>query len=172
MRGFQFCYDLGSIEPSKGQPERPRSIRQSALYHALDIETGRTDWIIIKGDHLLKKRIKSTTSSRGLPGAPCLGTVDRAFTSTLANHVVLCEWSGENRRRCMNFLDEALQATTRPVLSAIVDPFPGSIVNEETSTLAQCASSNTVINLCSPVLRRPPTRRNNTTALGKFLNGI
>ena len=122
MREFQFCHDLGSIEPSKGQPERPRSICQSALYHSFDVEIGRTNWITIKGDHLLRKRIKSTTSSRGLPGTPCLSTVDRALTSTLAIHVVLCEWTGENRRRYMNFLEEALQATTRPALSAMVDP--------------------------------------------------
>lgn len=136
-RDFHFCYNLKSIEPSKGHPEWPWSIRQSALYHLFDVETGRTNWIIIKGDQLLKKRIKSATGSRGLPEASCFDTVDRAFASTLAIHVILCEWSGENWRWYINFLEEALQATTRPTLSAMVDPFPSSMAYDGPSMMAQ-----------------------------------
>ena len=156
-RDFHLCYNLKSVEQSKGQPEWPWSIRQSALYHSFDVETGRTNWIVIKGDQLLKKRIKSATGSRGLPET-CFGTVDRAFASTLAIHIIMSEWSGENWRWYINFLEEALQATTRPTLSAMVGPFPGSMVDEGPSRLAQYANSNREITLSDPVLRRPPTQ--------------
>ena len=157
-REFQFCYNLRSIEPSSSQPEWPWSIRQSALYHSFDVETGRTNWIIIKGDQLLKKRIQSATSSRGLSESSCFGTVDGAFASTFAIHMIMCEWSGENWRWYINFLEEALQATTRPALSAMVDAFPSSLVGEEPSLLAQCRNSNEEINLPSPMFRKPPAQ--------------
>lgn len=149
-RDFQFCYNLKSIEPSKGQPEWPWSIRQSALYHSFDLETGRTVWIIIKGDQLLKKRIKSATGSRGLPETSCLSTVDRAFASTLAIHIILCEWSGENWRWYINFLEEALQATSRPALSAMVDPCPHSTADDALYLPSQYAKSKTKITPSSP----------------------
>ena len=156
---FQLCYNLKSIEPSKGQPEWPWSIRQSALYHSFDLENGRANWIVIKGDQLLKKRIKMATGSRGLSEISC---VDRAFASTLAIHVIICEWSGENWRWYINFLEEALQATTRPTLSAMVDgPLPSRMADEEPlglSTLAQCVSSSTEAILSNPVLQRPPAQ--------------
>lgn len=155
-RGFHFCYNLKSIEPSKSQPDWPWSIRQSALYHSFDVENGRTNWIIIKGNQLLKKRIKSATGSRDLTETFLFGTVDRAFASTLAIHIIMSEWSGENWRWYINFLEEALQATTRPTLSAMVDPFPSLMADERPSMLAQCANSSTEIDLSSPVLRRPP----------------
>ena len=159
---FQLCYNLKSIEPSKGQPEWPWSIRQSALYHSFDVENGRTNWIVIKGDQLLKKRMKLATGSRGLPESSCFGTIDRAFASTLAIHIIMCEWSGENWRWYINFLEEALQATTRPTLSAMVDPFPSSMADEgplRPSVLAQCANSSTDIVPASPGLRGPPAQR-------------
>ena len=138
-RDFQLCYNLKSAEPSKGQPEWPWSIRQSALYHSFDVETGRTTWIIIKGDQLLKKRIKLATGSRGLSETSLFATVDRAFASTLAIHVIICEWSGENWRWYINFLEEALQATTRPTLSAMVDPVPTSTADGAPSMLGEYA---------------------------------
>ena len=157
-RDFQLCYNLKSIEPSKGQPEWPWSVRQSALYHSFDVETGRTNWIIIKGDQLLKKRIMSATGSRGVPETSNFGTVDRAFASTLAIHVLVCEWSRENWRWYINFLEEALQTLSRPTLSAMVDPFPSSIAEEKSSLLALCTKSKTEISPYTPVSQRPPAR--------------
>lgn len=157
-RDFQFCYNLKSVEPSKGEPEWPWSIRQSALYHSFDVENGRTNWIVIKGDQLLKKRIKSATMSRGPRETSCFDTVDRAFASTLAIHIIICQWSGENWRWYINFLEEALQATTRPALSAMVDPYPSSRPDEAPARVTQYPNSNMEMILSSPVLRRSPAR--------------
>lgn len=157
-RDFQLCYNLKSVEPSKGQPEWPWSIRQSAMYHSFDLENGRTNWILIKGDQLLKRRIKSATGSRGLPETSCFGTVDRAFASTLAIHVMMFEWSRENWRWYINFLEEALQSISRPTLSAVVDPFPGSMTDEGPSILTHFPKYKTETTLSSPASRRPPAQ--------------
>ena len=157
-RDFQLCYNLKSIETAKGQPEWPWSVRQSALYHSFDVETGRANWIIIKGDQLLKKRIMSATGSRGVPETSNFGTVDRAFASTLAIHVLICEWSKENWRWYINFLEEALQSISRPTLSAWVDPFPSSIPDETSPLLAMCTKSKTDVSPCTPVGQRQPAQ--------------
>ena len=157
-RDYQFCYNLRSIEPSKGEPEWPWSIRQSAMYHSFDVETGRANWINLKGNELLKRRIRSATGSPGPSETSCSGTVDRAFVSTLAIHLVMCEWSGENWRWYVNFLEESLQATSRPTLSAMVDPFPSSMADEAPSMMAQRASSDMDIIMSNPILRKAPAQ--------------
>ena len=157
-RDFQLCYNLKSIETSKGQPEWPWSVRQSALYHSFDVETGRANWIIIKGDQLLKKRIMSATGFQGVPKTSNFDTVDRAFASTLAIHVLICEWSRENWRWYINFLEETLQAISRPTLSAMVDTFSSSIADETSPLLALCTNSKTEISPRSPVLQRLPAQ--------------
>ena len=157
-RDFQLCYNLKSIETSKGQPEWPWSVRQSALYHSFDVETGRANWIIIKGDQLLKKRIMSATGSRVVPKTSNFDTVDRAFASTLAIHVLICEWSRENWRWYINFLEETLQSISRPTLSAMVDTFSSSIADETPPLLALCTKSKTEISPRTPVLQRPPAQ--------------
>lgn len=132
--------------------------------------------MIIKGDQLLKKRIKLATESRGLLKTSCFVSVDRAFASTLAIHIIMCEWSVENWRWYINFLEEGLQATTRPTLSAMVDPFPSSMADERPSILAQCANSGTEIALSSPVLGILPVKashsRSRPTSDGKTLSDI
>lgn len=153
-RDFQFCYNLKSVEPSKGQPEWPWSIRQLALYHSFDVETGRSNWILIKGDQLLKERIELATGPRGLPEISHFGTVDRAFASTLATHIIVCDWSAENWRWYINFLEEALQTTTRPALSAMVDPLPSSMADANLSILRECAGPSIGVTNFHPVSRR------------------
>ena len=155
---FQLCYNLKSIEPSKGQPEWPWSVRQAALYHSFDVETGRTNWIIVKADQLLKKRIKSATASRGVSETLCYGTVDRAFASTLAVHIMMCEWYSENCRCYINFLEETLQSASRPTLSAMVDPFPNLMADEEPSILSQCTKCKAKISPSNPLMQRPPAQ--------------
>lgn len=39
--GIQLCYGLKSVETSLSQPEWPWSIRQCAIHHSLDLESGR-----------------------------------------------------------------------------------------------------------------------------------
>ncbi|OCK86349.1 hypothetical protein K432DRAFT_341488 [Lepidopterella palustris CBS 459.81] len=124
--GFQMCYNLRSVEPSKNHEEWPWSIRQTAIYHSFDLDTLRATWIIIKGNQLMKKRITATT---GVDDPSTLATLDTvgpvaALERTLATQLILCDWSGENWRWFINFLEEALQNATRHTLSVTVDKPP------------------------------------------------
>lgn len=131
--GVQLCYGLKSVETSLSQPEWPWSIRQCAIHHSLDLESGRANWIVIKGNQLMKTRIRSAMKSSRWSEKPSFDTVDRCFAATLAFHLILCEWSGENWRWYINFLDEQFQALTRRTLTSIVDT-PSSPITEEPSS--------------------------------------
>lgn len=129
---IRLCYNLRSVEQSIGEPDLPWSIRQSALYHSFDLETGKSLWINVKGNRLIKNRVFEAT---GLPSFSKIESLSEAFSSTLATHLLLCDWSGENWRWYINNLENQLQALTRNALAVQVDepsqvstpiPFPMS----------------------------------------------
>ncbi|KAI9772652.1 MAG: hypothetical protein M1840_000246 [Geoglossum simile] len=120
-RDIRVCYSLKSVERSKGQRDWPWSIRQTAIYHSFDLETGLGLWIIVKGNRLMKHRVESTTGPHGFLELTPFGIKDRAFASALLTHLIFCDWSGENWRWYVNFLEEALQEKTRRTLLVRVD---------------------------------------------------
>jgi hypothetical protein len=58
--GLKLCYNLRSVERSS-EPSLPWSIRQTAVYHDFDLETGRTLWVIVKGNKLIKNRMNESS---------------------------------------------------------------------------------------------------------------
>ncbi|KAI9773493.1 MAG: hypothetical protein M1839_002075 [Geoglossum umbratile] len=134
-RDLQLCYSLKSVEPSESNPSRPWSIRQTAIYHSFDIETGAATWILTKGNELMKDRVQLATGPHRLhpPELTSFETVAAAITASLATHLIFCSWSGENWRWYINFLEEELQDKTRRVLLPTGDT-PTSPISEKTLT--------------------------------------
>ena len=148
-RGYQLCYSLKGVEQSKSQIEWPWSIRQMAIQHSFDVSHGRANWIIIKGDQLMKNRIRLAINDAGGAGTSKFDGVDRAFVATLAIHKIICDWSCENWRWYIHFLDEQFQETTRPALTAIVEESRSLAVEETPIPSTQCN--------CSSLKRSPST---------------
>lgn len=119
--GLQVCYTLKSVEPSGFSTEWPWSIRHCAIHHAFDAENIRSTWIVIKGDQLIKKRIQSATRDCSPPELSSFETIDRAFAAALATHLVVCDWSAENWRWYIKFLEEKLEELTRETTSTNAD---------------------------------------------------
>ena len=135
-REIRLCYSLRAVEPSKSHLDWPWSVRQTALYHSFDFESGQTTWIILKGDQLMKKRIQSATTSKCTRD---FQTNDQSFAATFAIHLLLCSWSGEHWRWYINFLEEALQAMTRHTLLVTVDRAPKSQLGNPSFLIAERA---------------------------------
>jgi hypothetical protein len=129
-RNVQLCYNLRSVEYSpdpeaEGDPEYwPWSIRGTATHHAFDFETGQSNWIIVKGNELMKKRIIEETSSGTGLAPKDYESLAGAFSSTLFTHLMLCNWACENWRWYINFLEQAVQKITRKTLSLTVSKAP------------------------------------------------
>ena len=120
-RDLQVCYSLKSVERSDSQGDWPWSIRHCATHHSFDAENVRSTWIVIKGDQLIERRIQSATSDRGPLELSSFQTIDKAFAAALATHLILCDWSAENWRWYIKFLEERFQETTRGTISTNAD---------------------------------------------------
>lgn len=138
-REIRICYNLKSVESIENPDKRldlPWSVRQTALYHSFDIGTGKAFWTIIKGNHLIRDRIRlaSKSESGSKSCSAFFGTTVGAFIATLAIHLVLCEWSVEDWRWYITSLEKRLQDLTRPTLAVDISRGP---ISPEISTLSE-----------------------------------
>ena len=119
---LRLCYSLRSIETSLDQEYWPWSIRGTATHHSFDFETGRASWMIVKGEGgiSMKERIITETSSQNGSMLNKFDSRDQAFSSTMSTHLMLCNWSGENWRWYINYMEQEVQAITRKTLSVMV----------------------------------------------------
>ncbi|KAL6721391.1 hypothetical protein ACLMJK_000494 [Lecanora helva] len=122
---IKICYNLKSVGHDKAMGPRawPWFTGQSAVHHSFDIETGQTSWIVVTGDQQLRHRIKSATGDQAVSGRSFCDR-EQAFVSTLAVHLILCEWSGQTWRWYINFLDKKIQSSTKSAVSSLLENPP------------------------------------------------
>lgn len=118
-RTLRLCYSLRSVEASPYQEEWPWSIRGIATHHSFDFETGRTSWLIVKGEGgaSMKERIITETSCKKGSMLHNFESRHQAFSSTMSSHLLLCHWSVENLRWYINYMEQEVQKITRKTLS-------------------------------------------------------
>jgi hypothetical protein len=154
-REIRMCYNLKSVETSKSSREWPWSIRQTAVYHSFDVETGKSFWIVVKGSELIKDRIQEATRKGSIssPELRSFETTAQAFTSTLATHLVLCDWCDEEWRWYLNYLEKRLQDATRRGLAIIIDRDP-SLFNEPILPEFKSPSSPSILRTVTQITKR------------------
>lgn len=119
-RRIQLCYSFRSVEPSARQINWPWSVRQTATYHSLDLESGQSTWIVVKGDQLMHERLTSATKSPHVADLRSFRTLRDSISSSFATHLIFCDWSAENWRWYINFLEDQVQGTTRRTMDIAV----------------------------------------------------
>ncbi|KAL8909098.1 MAG: hypothetical protein Q9207_000432 [Kuettlingeria erythrocarpa] len=120
-RDFQICYSLKSVERSEVQTDWPWSVRHCATHHAFDIENVRSTWIVVKGNPILKERITSATSARAPPEFSSYDNIENAFAAALSTHMIIVDWSAENWRWYINFLEDKFREITEGAISTDAD---------------------------------------------------
>lgn len=95
---FQICYNLKSVEYKPEIQEWPWSCRQAAIFHAFDVLNGQASWIVVKANDVIRERFKEALDSRLREDSGIYSTVSKMFVNTLACHMVIIEWCGENWR--------------------------------------------------------------------------
>ena len=155
-RGIQLCYNLKSVEHSSSQKDWPWSVRQCAIHHSFDSENVRTSWIVIKADDLIKKRMQSATSNYGPSVMSSFNTLDRAFAATLATHLILCDWSAENWRWYINFLENRYQDISRSALSTKLDIPSRPQMDKDAFSMASSQSQTMAVDKSSPMAQKQP----------------
>ena len=119
---FRLCYALKSVEKSS-QESGPWSVRQIAIYHSFEVDTGKMFWISIKGNEVMRDRIKEATESTKLKKYQ-IRSAAGAFATTLETHLIVCEWAAENWRWYINFLEKKLEDLTRLSLAIRITNAP------------------------------------------------
>ena len=144
-RDLQVCYSLKSVEPSPSQIHWPWSIRHCAVHHSFDAENIRSTWLIIKANKLIEKRVKSVTNEKAAPlGKSAFETIEKAFGAALTTHLILCDWSSENWRWYIKFLEQRFETLTGESITTNAD-VPVSMVNRsDTNKLHRSETPNTV----------------------------
>jgi hypothetical protein len=137
-RELRLFYTLKSIESSSQQKHWPWSVRQIALYHTFDTQTGHSNWIVIKGDDLMKERIMD--SMKGITRRS-LETFDAKFALTLQTHLLLCQWACDHFLRYISDLEVSVQKATRRALYTDINP---RIVRREEETILPLSTRTTL----------------------------
>ncbi|MCJ1308074.1 hypothetical protein MMC25_001725 [Agyrium rufum] len=112
-RQYQMSYNLKGVACISGKetPEdlRQWSIRQAAMHHQFDVVCGTTLWIIAKGDLELKARIQTLTGDAGRPEDKAFESPEASFRSSLAAHLVYCQWALEEWRWYIQWLEDQIE---------------------------------------------------------------
>lgn len=122
-REIRLCHILRSVERVEegSQKNWPWSLRPSVTYHSFDAESGKSVWMIVKANNLIKNRIKDSCEDQDLYKPYPDSAFDNSFESTLRTHLVLCSWAGENWRWYINFIEQQIQDLTRGALTEQAD---------------------------------------------------
>ena len=118
MGRFEICFNLRSAEP---WGDSDWSIRHCAFYHSFSVRQVQSQWAIVKGDDLIRRRIESMFGPSGTCQASDFESLARAFMVSLDTHLVFCNWSAENWRWYINTLEEKFQSLTRRALAASIN---------------------------------------------------
>ena len=119
--GFQVCYGLKSVERSETQTHWPWSIRHCAIHHTFDVNNIRSTWMVVKGNRSIERRIKSATGGRGPAEYSSYGTIEEAFAASLCTHLIMFDWSAENWRWYINYLEDKFQKMSTGAIATDAD---------------------------------------------------
>ncbi|KAI0402284.1 hypothetical protein F4802DRAFT_576572 [Xylaria palmicola] len=119
-RQHEICYNLKAVapkDPTKSQFVKNRwRIRQSAVYHRLDLGTGSALWIIADPREAVKKVIGEVLPEGPVPRGFHFNTFSESFGSSLDTHLSLAQWASDEWRWHLQSLEETIDNLTRPAL--------------------------------------------------------
>lgn len=121
-RRFQLCYNLKGVSLHKNNDENIQlsawTIRQAAIYHQFDVVDGNAMWIVTKGRLDLQNRFKSLTGSDARSEDSSYDNATQCFASSLAAHLMYCQWSTEDWREYLRWLEDVVDREVRPPIKA------------------------------------------------------
>jgi len=121
---FQLCYNLKGVTLKQKDKSHSRfdewSVRQAAIYHSFDVVFGTTLWIVTKERLDIQQRFKELTGPRGREEDKSFDTPEECFRSSLSAHLLYCQWSTEDWRWYIRWLEEAVETKACHFQSPII----------------------------------------------------
>jgi hypothetical protein len=109
---IQHCFNLIGIEKDETRDANwPYFIRQTAAYHAFDLVEGQAVWLILKGNDVIRDRIKKATEGekRRHRFRTANDTTEASFSMSLSTHLLIFKWCIENWSSYIDFLQSKTQ---------------------------------------------------------------
>ena len=130
---LQHAFNLLTVERASDPLEKQQwPLRHASFYHSLDIKTGRSVYMLLKGDSNLDMRIKDTTKAHRHLRASAPRTPEKAFVGSLQVHVIILEWSVENWG---DYIDHMTDVVRQRSVEAKVAPVT-DVTSDLTATLS------------------------------------
>ncbi|KAF2734141.1 hypothetical protein EJ04DRAFT_603831, partial [Polyplosphaeria fusca] len=107
---YELCYNLRGVSLVNDDSDNDWSIRQAAIYHRFDIASGNVVWIVTKGGLDLQQRFKHLTGDMGRPEDKSFGNIGECFRSSLAAHLLYCQWATEDWRWYVLWMENLMDA--------------------------------------------------------------
>ena len=122
-RQFQLAYNLKAVaclSPANTSLKwKQWSIRQAAFHHQFDVVEGTTLWIVTKGNLDIKERVQAMTGEGGRPEDKAFGNPEACFRSSLAVHLLYGQWSLEEWRWYIQWLEDVVEQEVRNCWSTL-----------------------------------------------------
>jgi hypothetical protein len=116
-REIRLCHILRSVEVVPNAQQRwPWALRPTVTYHSFDAESGKSVWMVVKANELIKHRIRASCDDQDLYKSSSDSDFDYSLESTLRTHLVLCALAGEKWREYINYIEQRIQTLTRGAL--------------------------------------------------------
>lgn len=129
----QHCFNLVGVEFET--ETQLFQHRQTAAYFSMDIESGKSIWIILKANKVVRESITQSTHQFDDDGQ--LSTTLRTFSLALRSHLVIFEWAVQNWTPYINKLqrrlsDISIEVGHTPVAGMVPDPSMFKLVTRRT----------------------------------------
>ena len=112
---LQLCYNLKTIEiksaPDTDVSKQDWSIRHVAVYHQLDLKTGKTLWILTRGGLDIRDAVQRLTDNQADPKNRTFDSVESSFQASFAPHILCSHWAVENWRWYLRWREEIFTNT-------------------------------------------------------------
>lgn len=107
------------------------TMRQTAVYHSLDISNGKSFWVTVKANGLIRNRIAEASSSSSGPLSIVPSDLQSSLRNALATHLIMLQWCTDGWRWYVSHLEKdsreiLVKTTAAPFLSRTetLDPSP------------------------------------------------
>lgn len=119
---LRHCYKLHGLEVSSPNSKAKWTMRQTAIYHSFDMETGRAMWLAVKANNEIRDRIKEGTESFEAMRASSSSTPGSLFAACLTTHLVAFDWCTEGWRLHLGDIESDVREILVKVKSTPLEP--------------------------------------------------
>lgn len=118
-------YLLRTVEPSTSfDGSTTWNIRQMAVHHSFDFNSGKALWINIKTNSVVRKRIRDAMYEFPSMSSDATSDLPGSFAAALITHIIHLDWCDDNWRSCIRDIEREIRLILVKAKTARIDQQP------------------------------------------------